>query len=314
MVIEGQKLLNFCSGAKGRLLLVSPFIKVEALKRILSAIPQEVDDLICVTRWHPDDIYAKVSDLEVFDLLQDRIGGKLYIHPYLHAKYFGSGRKCLVGSANITSKALGWSNPCNLEILVEEDRASFIDFETLLLNSATEATENLKKEIERIVNNMEKMNVKFSIEENCTHFGTSPNNVETKIWTPLCTRPELLFQIYFEYNIAKLIKWTLQAGQKDINALNIPAGLFHNMFNAYVSAALQQTHIANTVFNFPQNPIGTKDGQGLIQEEVGNDALVYKIEDHWKILRDWLVYFLPSLYRIPPGTDMLHKGVVIGEI
>ena len=71
------------------------------------------------------------------------------VHPHLHAKFYSNGRKTLVGSANLTSRGLGWRAPSNVELLVAlpADFPGLADWESALLNSAVEATEQLREQI-----------------------------------------------------------------------------------------------------------------------------------------------------------------------
>src|SRR3546814_15701150 len=89
------------------------------MARLLGAIPDDIA-VTCVTRWRPDEIAAGVSDLEVFDLIRARASGTLLLQPHLHAKLYRTGDRRLLGSANISGRALGWHEPANLEILLAE--------------------------------------------------------------------------------------------------------------------------------------------------------------------------------------------------
>ena len=69
----GDQLLELVSSAKERVVLVAPFIKVDALQRVFDAIPMSAGPHIdCVTRWRPEDIVDGVCDLEIFDVVADR--------------------------------------------------------------------------------------------------------------------------------------------------------------------------------------------------------------------------------------------------
>src|SRR5690606_29509532 len=103
----------------------------------------------CVTRWRPEEIAAGASDLEVLDLIRARPRARLYIHPLLHAKFFRVDRRCLVGSANLTQRALGWTVPSNFELMLElpADEYGLSDFEETLFAEAFEATEQYRNDI-----------------------------------------------------------------------------------------------------------------------------------------------------------------------
>lgn len=116
-MILGTELSKLCTEADRELLLVAPFIKASVLERLLDKISSDVT-LKCITRWFPEEIVTGVSDLEVWNLIQNRPNSSLWLRSDLHAKYYRADNHCLVGSANLTGKALGWSDCPNLELLV----------------------------------------------------------------------------------------------------------------------------------------------------------------------------------------------------
>jgi hypothetical protein len=75
---SGTLLSDLCRAARRDLLLVAPFIKVGALRRILDVVPQTIP-VTCVTRWRPEEIAAGVSDLEVWPLLNDRPRSSMWL-------------------------------------------------------------------------------------------------------------------------------------------------------------------------------------------------------------------------------------------
>lgn len=142
--IWGTELSDLCADANQEVLLVAPFIKVSVMERLSNKISPGVS-LKCITRWFPEEIVAGVSDLEVWNLIQNRANSSLWLRPDLHAKYYRADDRCLVGSANLTNKALGWSNCPNLELLVtlSADEPTVKTFETELLKACIPVTEDL---------------------------------------------------------------------------------------------------------------------------------------------------------------------------
>lgn len=69
--ILGTELSNLCSKANREVLLVAPFIKASVIEILLDKISPGVS-LKCITRWIPEEIVAGVSDLEVWNLVQNR--------------------------------------------------------------------------------------------------------------------------------------------------------------------------------------------------------------------------------------------------
>ena len=110
----GDLLLQACSGAMS-LFIVAPYIKADALARVLNNIGSDAS-LTCITRWHPNDLIQGSSDVECRELIIGR-GGSFQLHPFLHAKYYQIDDVILIGSANLTLSGMGWSPQSNFEIL-----------------------------------------------------------------------------------------------------------------------------------------------------------------------------------------------------
>ena len=113
----GVLLLKACASARRQLVVCAPFIKAAVIERVMRATNEEVV-IEVFTRWRPDEIAANVSDTQVLSLVANR-GGSVYLCDRLHAKYVRFDERALIGSANLTSAALGWSASPNLELLIE---------------------------------------------------------------------------------------------------------------------------------------------------------------------------------------------------
>lgn len=95
--------------------IVVPFIKIDALERLLDSLG-EIRDLVVIARWRIADFSAGVSDLAVFPFLQAR-GVKLYANPLLHMKlYIFNSNIAVNTSGNLTLKGLGYSDSSNIEV------------------------------------------------------------------------------------------------------------------------------------------------------------------------------------------------------
>ena len=96
-------------------LLVAPFIKLDALERLLGAC-QDTSGLSVIVRWSAADIVAGVSDLDVYPFLRDQ-RVPLYLHSRIHLKLFTFNDS--VGfhtSGNVTQRGLGLHSEHNIEI------------------------------------------------------------------------------------------------------------------------------------------------------------------------------------------------------
>ena len=135
----GNLLCSLCSGNR-HIVIAAPYIKADALVRILTnASPAS---LICITRWNPHDLAVGASDTECRAIVAER-GGSFRLHPSLHAKYYRIDDVVLIGSANLTSSAMGWSIQPNLEILCRpSDDFDVCAFQQYLLEGAREISDD----------------------------------------------------------------------------------------------------------------------------------------------------------------------------
>lgn len=145
----GERLRDFLGVAERELLIVAPFVKVEALRRLLSK-RRATAEVTFVTRWRADEIALGVSDVGAFDVIAE-LSGKTFLVNRLHAKYFRSDSRVLMGSANVTATALGWARTPNLELLGEipRDESSY-SFERTLFAEGIEVDEQLASRFREI--------------------------------------------------------------------------------------------------------------------------------------------------------------------
>ena len=108
MISDGERLKSFLGKAKIRVMLCAPFIKEKVLQTILEVVPEPVPVQI-VTRWRAKEVAAGISDLEVFHIAKERSNTTLALLDDLHAKLYLADEQCLVGSANLTGRGLGWA-------------------------------------------------------------------------------------------------------------------------------------------------------------------------------------------------------------
>lgn len=312
MLLPGAELINLCRSGKREVILIAPFIKRDAMRLVLEAIPSSVTSVRCVTRWRVEEILAGVSDLEIFDLVKDRDGASLYVQPALHAKYYRVDDACLVGSANLTKRGMGWAMPSNLELLVDVETKlkRLKEFEKLVFSTAIEATKELRDELAHAAEELDTEGTVYIAEE-------SPAGDEQSIpagyWLPLCSRPELMFQIFTDTQTDRIVGWTLEAGKRDIAALRIPKHLSEFHFNKYVAALLRQSPLVQELEKIAHKPVSPDEGREFISTHVPKDYRAYDNDQHWKTLRNWLLHFLPSEYRQPVGSFDLQKGTEIAR-
>jgi len=300
MTSPGAKLLDLCKTASAELILVSPFIKEKALRRLLDQVQEHVK-LTCVTRWRPEEVKAGVSDLSVWDIVSSRPLSTLLLMPTLHAKYYRSDDSCLIGSANLTLTALGWSRNPNLELLIQVDCDSDLAaWESELYGKSVIANESIREQIQKLVDQLDDtplVGVDHSIHEDEEEFeGHELTSIGTEYWLPTLRYPDLLFSAY-SGSLDTLTTGARQTAISDLTHLKLGNGLRERAFKAVVGALLLQMPQVHSVDQFLSEPRRFGEVRALLrtlQKENGS----YNSSDGWQTLMRWLRYFLPERYNV----------------
>ena len=122
----------------------SPFISVDVAEKLIKEI--DSNHGVMVSSWRTDHLLNGVSHLELYEVCQ-RHGWTLFINDRLHMKVYARDLEvALIGSANLTARALGDGPTSNHEVLVEhalrsEDRMHLlrIQAESILVTDEVHA-------------------------------------------------------------------------------------------------------------------------------------------------------------------------------
>ena len=312
--ILGTELFNLCAEANQEVLLVAPFIKASVLGRLLNQISPDVS-LRCITRWFPEEIVAGVSDLEVWGLIQNRANSSLWLRSNLHAKYYRADNRCLIGSANLTGKALGWSNCPNLELLValSADEPTARAFETELLKACIPVTEDLFEQMsvavdllaEQAPNAISHDPFQVEILENNLK---SDDLVDVNAWLPTLRNPEDLYLAY-SGQTEKLSTVSKIAALTDLRSLSIIPNLSSKVFKAYVGTLLLQKPIIQKIDSFVNTPRRFGAVKSLLNALPCAIVPYFNAERAWQTLMRWLLYFFPNRYAlsVPNYSEVFYR-------
>ncbi len=230
----GELLIRLCSNARN-LILAAPYIKADALVRILAQVDPAAS-VTCVTRWNPNDLAMGASDAECRSLVIDR-GGSFRLHPSLHAKFYHVDDVVLIGSANLTSSAMGWSLQPNLEILCRAgDDFDSQAFQQKLLNDAREISDDEFSRWEAIP--------KVAAQRERWIVGDQPL-LDT--WRPATRDPTHLVLSYRGREDAIASFDEQRAAQRDLQALLVPPGLTTEEVRMWVTTCLLAAPFTNSV-------------------------------------------------------------------
>ena len=305
VIDPGAGVQEIVRSAKNRIILVAPFIKLHTLENLIREKSESVTDFICVTRWLPEDIASGVCDIEIFDQLV-ACEGVLYVHPNLHAKIYSNESQFLIGSANLTDRALGWHSPSNVELLVtlSPDFPGLDEWINTLLESSVRATEELR---DRILLNANQLKISHSF-----HFPPEveePNDQSVGVWIPTCTIPDELWLIYQGAGAESFVSSAYEAAIHDLSVLAIPQGLNEALFRVFIEGILKQMPIFNEIDQLATAGITDSMAQELIRERLNVDN--HTAEHNWVVLKRWFREFFPDSYRLETGQDILIKGKVL---
>ena len=230
----GSVLLQSCSSAQ-HLVIAAPYMKANALYKILSGA-QSVISLVCITRWRPDEIIIGASDARCRTMIEAR-QGSFRLHPTLHAKYYRIDDVVFIGSANLTSSAMGWTSHPNLEILCPAGN----DFDA-------QGFEQELLQDSRAVGDAEyalwEALCKIQVPSRREFSGPKP---VLDVWRPATRDPgnvELAYRNRSD-EIASLDEQ--RAALRDLRALSIPLGLSGDPFRTWIATCLLAAPFANSV-------------------------------------------------------------------
>lgn len=299
----GRSLLELAGAAEGQLLVVAPFIKRHALQRLLHHTADSAR-LSVVTRWHLLELVNGVSDLEVWPLLRDR-GDSLHLAPRLHAKIFANEADVLVGSANLTGSALGWSAVPNDEILVHpagEEAQAVRGFAAGVLSRSVEVDDQMYLNYAEQLANFPAP----PVETEQPDLKESTVDTPSPLWLPESRDPQDIERLYAG-DTTMLTRSALSGAARDLAALDIPSGLPLAMLRAHIDLQLLQHPL---VRHLGEHLI-EKRRFGEVAQIVGNWANLERedAQNAWQTLMRWLLHFQPGkwAYGKPRNSEILLR-------
>ena len=264
--------------------MAAPYIKRGALQRLLAALPAACPIRV-VTRWRIEEIALGVSDLEIWQDLQERRNCELWLQSALHAKYYRADKSIAFGSANLTNLALGWSDHPNLEILYEigSDYADRINFERALFASATRVDESLYD------NFVDALKAFPPSAPRPPSSGFVEADGQPLPWRPHLRFPQDLYRLYSGDPGEDLSAAAREVGALDLAALDPPLGLGADQFRAWVALALLQNPEFQAIDAFVVTSRRFGEMRRFLSEQGAADG-----NRAWQTWMRWILHFLPD--------------------
>jgi hypothetical protein len=283
-----QQVTGLLQSAQSSVVLVAPFIKKSVFEAAINVIPGSVHRIECVTRWTPAEVASGVSDPDILSIAEQDPRIQVKLCPSLHAKVYAADDRCLVGSANLTNKAIGQAANANLEILVEvhTGHPEVQRVLTGLTAVAIEATPDMAALV---------LLQAKTLQENAT--GPSAQLV---CWYPTTRRPE---NLYAYYSGRARFAPAVEAGiVQDLALLDIPVGLPEAEFDIEVRARL---HVIPELSKLARGEkLGNLELQSALVEDGGfTDEKARRTSE---TIAAWLKHF--DNYYMDVGSWELRQG------
>lgn len=299
MAIDAERLRALLSNAQQSALLCAPFIKARTLSVLLAAIPKTVS-IHVITRWKAEEVAAGVSDLEVFEIVNDRSRTTLSLLDNLHAKLYLADEHGFVGSANLTASALGWAERSNIEILVPVTRQT-TEVRRLLaqLEAAIPATFALRSEVASQAGKL----VTVTLAEGSKIRGDEA--LREVAWLPSCATPERLYGIYANSEYPAVVEDTRTDALADLHELQVPDGMKRELFVQTIRDALRLMPAFRGFLD--RAPGGITDHAGISAVAGLRPSLSQgQTSDQWHIVREWIKAFFGEEFEVAPQSFVVR--------
>lgn len=299
----GDLLVRLAESAQHEFVMCAPFAKQSVVSRIVSALP-DTAQVRLYTRWRPEEVAAGVSDTGVLEVLHAR-GGDVYLHDRLHAKFYRNEEKVIIGSANLTGAALGWSPRPNIELLAELQLGSVVEVEHQLSVESIKATVEIAAEVDRLAQALQ-MTAPVPFESIADFAESTPGS---NLWYPKLRMPADLFLAYSR-GLEALASRSSAAAAEDLRLLDLPPQLNKDQFYLLVGHRLLQQPLVNAIDRFLRQPRRFGEVRDKIDQltKVGREDA----SDVWQTLMRWFLEFLPNRYsrQVPRHSELFERTFI----
>lgn len=295
------QLKDLLGATEHRAVVVAPFIKRRVFEELLAATT--ASEILCVTRWSAIEVAAGVSDPEIIEAAAADGRVTILLKHDLHAKLYAGDARCLVGSANLTGKAVGWDRQSNVELLVEVgvDHPEVVALLELLLQSSTVATPELAAAVRRQAETLLRTDWVLA---NPAQAGDTEAPVP---WYPLSRTPEMLFDFYSGKR-EEATFGALDSAAYDLVHLDLPPGLDRASFKEAVRQRLRALPAVEAIVE--QGRMRSSDLEAALEDTARDPGAAERA----LTLTRWIVEFLgDEFYTAPTHEYDIIRGRRLDE-
>lgn len=249
-----------------RLLLISPYIKKDALEYLLEGLSPHLKVTI-ITTWDLDDIVRGGSDLSIYPYCKEH-EYDLYLNPKIHLKVICSDFKtCIFGSANFTQRGLALNDQYNYEIFSEStvvNKETSLYFNRILYESTIVTDDIHAWYLEKVASCPKIQRIK---NETCpaSRVESEKNFLISSL--PMTPTPQILYDLY-RSNYHSGEEEAIECAIHDVVIYNIPIGLSEAKFYEYLKKTFFQHPFIMALLHF----IGTEKYFGAVKEWIQNNC------------------------------------------
>lgn len=286
--------------AEEKITLISPFVKIGALRRIVDEVREHVP-MRLYTRWRPDEIAAGVSDVGAWHIIHERERSSMYLCHHLHAKCYLFDHEASVGSTNVTSRALGWHSTPNLElqVLVPASSAPVVGLLQALRRTATPVDEEIAARFEAIA-------AEFT--EPDRDQACHPAQPSTGVWLPNTRHPADLYVAYIGRK-DEVSRGGLSTIRADLDYLGIPPDLSPELFESAIVAVLAQHPFFLAIHEMSATSRRFGEYKHFVAQYLSKQGCDRDAADTWQTSLRWLLYFFSDQYEVvtPGYSEILRR-------
>jgi hypothetical protein len=291
------------------LLIISPFIGLEALTRFLESAGSQ-RAIKVIVRWRPEDLRNGVSDIAIFPYLSEK-GIPLYINQNIHLKlYVFESNLAFSTSGNLTLRGFGYSAKQNIEVggFVHLTQKDWSNIYGLIAQS---------KQVDADLYQAFKLYVESCPQSPAASISPPEISIARKTYTisslPATESPIRLAEHYFSSGMSGRTPDEMRRAAHDLVIFEVPPGLGQAEFNERLGASFRGTPFVTEFVAFLKAEKSLRFGavNDWIHQKCEDVPLPYRweIKENTRIFYNWLAHFINEItWDRPNFSQVIYWG------